>query len=701
MNGGVNSLDRIFKPRSVAVIGASEDATRISGRPISYLLKGGFKGPIYPINPNRDTVQGLRCYGSIRDLPEVPDVAVLAVAANRTLEAVSDCAGLGVPGAILFAAGFAETGEAGRRAQDEILTAARSADMRLLGPNCLGAFCASQGFFGTFGTSLERGFPTPGPVAVVSQSGAYGQHLTYMAGARGMGVNYCITTGNELDIDVAEALLWLVRQPDVRVIMAYGEGARDGGRLITAFEEALARGKSVIFMKVGSSPVGARAITSHTAALAGSDQVYTDIFRQFGVIRARSTEEQLDIAYACARGIFPQGNSLGIVTVSGGAGVQAADFAHAEGLDVVPLSETGRTRLQEVLSFVSVSNPLDLTGQTVNDEKLLERGLEVLRDENFDAVLAYFSTIPLMRAAAVSLRQLLSDAACGTPDRLMVLSMTADIDVVREFEAAGFLVFEDNRRAIVAISALVRLAESFRASAAAPKIRKASNGSEVNLGKIPLSEASAKRLLSQGGLPILDELLANDAEDAVAAASRLGFPVAMKIVSPDILHKTEIGGVILNVADAEAVRQNFATLLERAKKVPGAQIEGVLVSPMAPRGVETILGTLIDPTFGPLVMFGLGGVLVEVFRDVSFRLAPFDDAEALRMINDTKAAVILAGTRGAGPSDLTALARALSNLSHFAAANARVIDTVDVNPFLVLPEGQGAVALDAVIVPHG
>lgn len=702
-------LDRLFRPRSVAILGASDDPNRISGRPLRYIKEGGFKGGLYPINPNRTEVQGLKSYARLADLPEVPDVALLALPASATEQAVVDCVAAGVGAAVIFSAGYAEADEAGRALQDSIRAIAAAGGLRLLGPNCLGLFNASLGFFGTFTQSLDRGVPPPGPIAIVSQSGAYGSHLALLARRRGLGVDYWITTGNESDIDVSECLEWLALQPEVKVVMAYVEGVRDGERFIRALETARLARKPVVLMKVGRSEVGARAASSHTAALAGSDAIYDTICRQYGVHRAETTEEQIDIAYACARGLFPVGDRLGIVTLSGGVGVQMSDAAARHGLDVAPMPLAAQKRLKDLLPYAAVENPVDTTAQALNDMGLLEENLRVMLAEGgYDALIGFFTSVPATRTLSEPLRNAIRAGTSAFPDRLIVLSMVADAEIVRTYEDDGFLVFEDVDRGIAAIAALHRFAEAFARPAPLPRTIASGTASaglgtaSAGLGTRSFSEIAAKRLLASAGVPILDEAIAVDAAGAVDAARRLGFPVVMKIVSPEIEHKTEIGGVLLGLADEAAVADGFALLMARAAEHrPDATIEGVLVAPMAGAGVETIIGVAQDPVFGPAVMFGLGGVFVEVFEDVTFRLAPFDASEARRMIGEVRGRALLAGARGAAEADVEALVAALVAVSAFAHTHRDTLQTLDINPFLVRPKGLGAVALDALIVPRG
>ncbi|MFI0842941.1 acetate--CoA ligase family protein [Mesorhizobium sp. IMUNJ 23232] len=690
------ALDALFRPRSVAILGASDDPTRISGRPVRYLIEGGFNGPIYPVNPNRNTVQGLKAYKALADVPETPDVALLAVPASLTEQSVRECVEKGVKGAIIFSAGYAESGEDGLAIQKRIADIARAGGLRLLGPNCLGIFNPRIGFFGTFTQSLDKEMPGPGPLGIISQSGAYGSHIAYLARQRGIGINYWITTGNEADVDVAESLEWMAAQDDIKVIMAYVEGVRDGGRFRRALALAQAARKPVIMMKVGRSEVGAKAASSHTASLAGSDAIYDALFRQYGVHRAATTEEQIDVAYACARGIFPRGNKLGVVTLSGGAGVLISDAAERYGMDVAPMPEAAQATLKALLPFATVVNPVDTTAQALNDMGLLARNMEVILDQGgYDALLGFFSTVPNTRTLSGPLRNAIAKGCERFPDRLIALEMVADAEVVREYERAGFLVFEDADRAVAALAALARFSQAFDRAETPPSIAAA-----VPVGHEPLSEHAAKALLGKAGIPFLDERLAGDARSAGDAADAIGYPVVLKIVSPDIEHKTEIGGVLVGIGDRNNVEAGFATLMDRAAKHrPDAKIEGVLVAPMAKRGVEVIVGVSRDPVFGPAVMFGLGGVHVEVLKDVTFRLAPFGRDEALRMIGEIRGRAMLDGVRGAPPSDVDALADLLVSVSEFAAAHRDDVETIDLNPVVVLPAGEGVVALDALVVP--
>lgn len=699
----IDTIKALFEPASVAIIGASEDVGRIGGRPLRYLREAGFTGAIYPVNLNRKQVQTLPAYATVSEIPGEVDLAIVALPAADVVPALQACADKGVKAAVVFSAGFAEADEAGAALQQEIQQIARRSGMRILGPNCLGAFNMHSGFVGSFTQAFQAGFVAPGPVAIASQSGACGGHLAYLCKQRGIGIGYWATTGNEADVDVTECMLWLASAPGVRVIVAYVEAVRNGARFVQALSTARRNGKAVVVLKVGRSQAGARAAASHTGALAGEDAVYDAVLRQYGAYRAESIEEVLDIAYACANGTLPGSRRLGVFTVSGGVGVQMADAAETYGLEVPLMPEAAQARIREMLPFAGTSNPIDVTAQSGNDKTLLPRCLDIAVFEgNFGALVMFLTSAPAMPDYADRLFETVSAVRSRHPEFLVVLSFVAPTETVRRFEAAGCLVFEDANRAVRAIGALARFAEGFAAGgheAASEKIAGDSVTVEAQALR-ELDEAGAKQILGRAGIPMLPEAVVETPAQAKAAAQAIGCPVALKVLSPDIAHKTEVGGVVLGVATPEAVEDVTAQMLERVRgNAPEARITGVLVAPMHQGGVETICGVSRDPVFGPVVMFGLGGVFVEVMRDVAFRLAPFDEREAMKMIGEVRGAALLQGVRGKTPADVESLARILARLSAFAHANRDTIAEIDINPLSVMARGQGAVALDALIAP--
>ena len=706
------SLDPLLRPASVAVIGASNDPTRIGGRPIRYLREAGFGGHVYPVNPKHREVQGLPAFPHIADVPEAVDLAIVAVPAPAVADTVAACAARGVRVAVIYSAGFAEMGAAGRREQQRLRAIAAETGLRIVGPNCLGVYNSEIGFFATFSTTLEDGFPVPGRVALVSQSGAYGSHLSLLARKRNIDIRYWVTTGNEADVSVPEVLGWLAARDDVSVIMAHAEGVTDRDALVRALRTARDGGKPVVFQKVGATAVGAEAARSHTASLAGADPVYEAAFRQFGAYRAHDTDEMLDIAYAASFGVFPESPRVALVSISGGVGVQMADAAVGFGLDVAPLGEDAQTRLKAALPYASPRNPVDITAQAFNRVELIGQNLGIVFDEDrHDAVVAFFTYVAAADGMVEPIRDAIHAARERRPGRALVLSIVAPPDVVRQYEAVGCPVFEDPTRAVRAVAALHRFGRIFAEGADDVAPEGAGEASDAaataprtprpSLPAGPVSERDAKRLLAAAGVPVVDEALARTADEAARSAAAFERPVAVKLCAPDVLHKTEIGGVVLDVATEAEARRAYETITARARAAdPAVRIKGVLIAPMVTGGVETILGVRHDPTFGPVVMFGLGGTFVEVIDDVAFRVAPFGETQARRMIEETRAARVLGGTRGRGPYDMSALTAALSRLSVFAAEHGDRIDSAEINPFVVLPDGLGAMALDAVIVPR-
>lgn len=692
-------LAKLLNPQSVAVIGASDDPFRIGGRPISYMLSQGFQGKIYPINPNRQTVQGLKSYPSVEALPETPDVAVVIVPAAAALESVTALAKRGTAAAILFSAGFAETGPEGAIEQQKLVDAAHAYGMRLIGPNSLGVINPCTNFYGSFATGVELGFPQAGKVAIISQSGAYGAHLMTVATLNDIGLSAVILTGNEADLTVGDMLQVVVNDPETKVIMIYSEGINEAPSLIAGLEAARRARKPVVMMKVGRSAVGSAAAQSHTASIAGDDKVTDAVLAELGVVRVDSTDQMMDIARLATRGIFPEDNTLGVITVSGGAGVIISDAAEAVGLAMPEMPAEAQARLLKLLPFAAPRNPVDVTAQYLNEMSLLNTFTDALITEgNYTSILGFFTYTGGAPSIAPRLREQLKIVRNKHPNCIFVLSLMASRDQIREYERDGFTVFEDPGRAVVAIEAMGRFGRAFAKPAKLP----APTVAAFQLPVATPSEAEAKELLSTAGIPSAPEMVCSTVNLAIAAANKLGYPVVMKIVSPDILHKSEIGGVLLNVTSDQEVRENFALLMQRGhaalEKLAGdTRLDGVLVAKQLSGGVECIMGIHRDPVFGPVAMFGLGGIFVEILQDVVLHRCPFGEDVAEEMIRSIRGAPLLLGARGRAPADIKALAQMLSRLSAFAAAAGPELQAIDLNPVFAMAEGQGAYAADAVI----
>ncbi len=688
------ALDRLLRPRSVAIIGASDDPVRIGGRPLAYMRGQGFAGALMPVNPNRATVQGLPAYASIGALPEAPDAAIIAIPGEGAIQAVEELGARGCGAAIVFTAGFAEVGGDGVAMQARLVAAARRHGMRLVGPNCLGLFNAALGYFPIFSASFENGWPRPGRVGIASQSGAYGSHLFAAARDRGIGTPVLVTTGNEADLGLADFIGWMAESEEVDVIAAYAEGIQDGPRFLAALAAARAARKPVVMMKVGRSALGQAAAQSHTASIAGDDRIFDAVLAEYGVHRAKTTEELLDVCYVAQRRIYPVANTLGVVTISGGAGVLISDAAEAAGLPMPPMPEDAQARLKALVPFASPLNPVDCTAQAFNDMGVIGRFAEsMVEDGGYASVIAFFTQWGASPSMAPRLRAELKKVLDRHPDRLFLLSILAPPERMREWEADGFLCMEDPSRAVVALAAMGRFGAAF----AQPPPLAAILPAVVLPDAVP-NEAEAKRILGTAGVQMAPEAACRTVAQALAAARGIGFPVVAKILSPDIPHKSEIGGVILNIPDEGALADGFATLMARAAdRAPGARIDGVLVAKQLSGGVEMALGVLRDPVFGPVAMVGLGGVFIEIFADVAFAPCPVDAAKAEAMIRSLKGFPLLDGARGRPKADIPALVAAFVALSRFAAAAGPRLLSAEVNPLLVLPARQGAFAADAVI----
>ena len=695
----LHGLDALFHPGSIAVVGASDDPSRIGGVPLALMLERGYRGRLIPINPKYQKVQGLPAFPTLAAVGAPIDVAIVAVPAAALAVTLEDAIAAGVKALVIFSSGFAEVDEAGRAMQQEVARRARAGGIRLLGPNCLGLMSFRDNVFATFSPAPRAGENKVGNIAIVSQSGAFGAFAFSLARARELGMSYWMTTGNEADVEFADCVQWLARDPDTKVILGYMEGCRDGDKLKRALEAARAAGKRVIITKVGRTELGSAAAASHTAALTGEDAVYDAMFRQYGVWRADTVDELFTVGYAASVCTLPASARTGVLTVSGGVGVLMADVASNARLDLAEMPQAAQAALLREIPYAGPRNPVDITGQTVSVPGLLQRTLESMLGRGAEQagydMLLFFPAAALLGASIA--QKIVDDfiaARARHPDIPLIVTGLMQPAYRAAFLEVGVVVIEDPSAAVRALGALAFFAEAARRQ---PPMRGQPAASP--LPARTYTEHEALQQLAAAGLPVVPSVPAATAEEAAQAARRIGFPVVVKLSSPDITHKSDVGGVRLNLADADAVRAAFGSIVEQASKAqPKARIDGVLVAPMVKGGVECILGVQCDPVFGPVVMMGLGGILVEAMRDVSFRVAPIDAAEARTMVDELRARRVLDGMRGAPAADVDALAEAIARLSQFAAAHAGTLRSLDINPFVVLPRGQGALALDAVLV---
>lgn len=684
-----NSIDVLMNPQSVAVIGASDDPSRAGGRPLYYLLNGGFRGEIIPVNSRRDKVQGIEALSSIRDLNKPVDCAILALGAESTLESLRDCAAMGVRSAVVFAAGFGEAGAPGLQRQAEMQTIANESGMRILGPNCLGIYNLASRSFLTMSGLFQDGFPESGPLAVASQSGGYAGQLAYVARKRGIEIGAWVTTGNEADVDISEVLEFYASDPAVSTVLAYIEGIKDGPRFIGALEALRAACKPVIAFKVGSSLRGAEAVASHTAAISGEDASYEAVFAEFGVQRVRSTEEALDIAYALRFGL-PRGRRYAAVTTSGGIGGQLADLAEANGLHMPETNPALHSILSDIAPLGSANNPVDVSGQVVNDATIMGRSVKALAtSDQYDIVHSFIGFSAGIGWLAKPYLSTMTDAASAArPGTYKIASISGSPELIAGYENAGYAVFEEPARAIRACGALASIAASLQEfellQEAAPQVvREWQHG--VDAGRAVLEESD---------IPVPRSRFCASPGAAKLAAQEIGGPIALKIVSPDISHKTDVGGVLLDLAVEDVEAATSKMIADVSFCAPGARIEGVEVSEMLTGGVECVLAWRHDKVFGPMVTVGIGGVLVELIRDVVLHRAPVSPRTARRMIDQLLARSLLDGFRGAPGADIDSLVRAVARLSEVATAYSAVVPEFEINPLLVRPMGKGVVALD-------
>lgn len=693
-----DGLGKLFQPETIAVVGASSDPNKTGGRPVHMLLKHGYKGTILPINPKAAMIQGLPAYESVEALPQVPDLLLVAVPGAAAVASLKAAAKQGVPSAVVLSAGFAETSPEGAELQKRVTALAAESGMRIVGPNCLGSVSVRERAIGTFSIALEQNMPDVGGVSIVSQSGNIGSAALRMLGDAGAGVARFVATGNEADVQAADAIEWLAHDDETKVILCCLETCRDAGRLTRALAAAREARKPVVVLKIGTSDVGQKAALSHTGGLAGSDRVYDAVFARYGAIRVHSLEDLVQVSAAIetlgARKVG-QDPSAAMIAASGGFGVMMADAASGCGVAVNPLSDATQARIRDLLPMAATANPVDATAQMSANPEVLETLLDAaVSDSNNTTVcvmLALGMEIPRLRDVFL---QAFAKVSKKHPDSALVACISGPKEAIRSLRQLGIACFPTIHSAMSGMAALGRLEQVQQHELIIENV-----SPEPLAADAARNEATAKAALSAAGVPFVEEIVATTADEAVKAAETIGQPVALKILSPDIQHKSDIGGVELGIDGSDAAREAFDRIIAAAAEhAPDARIDGVLISPMSTGVAELILGTTTDPSFGPSVMVGLGGVFAEVFKDTALRLAPVTKSEAHEMLRELKAFALLEGARGRDLADLDALTDAIVALSRFAARHADDVAEIDINPLLVRSKGEGVVALDALII---
>jgi len=694
-------MDAFFLARGIAVIGASADATKIGGRPVHLLRRHGYAGAIYPINPKGGEIQGLPAYARLADTPEAPELALIAVPAAHAVQAVEDCAARGVRAVVVLSSGFAEAGAQGAAWQAAMRATALRHGMRLLGPNCLGTVGVAERAIGSFSVALEDYYPRPGAIGIVSQSGNIGSYTLQLLVQRGVGISRMVTTGNEAEVDLADGIAALARDPATRVILCCMETCRDGERLTQALAIAREHQTPVVVLKIGATEQGQAAAASHTGALAGSDAVIDAVLRRHGALRVRSHEDLVEIGQALSQLLphsLPRKPAVTLVAASGGFGIMMADAMSDAGLALPALAAATRARIHKVLPGASTNNPVDASAQISSRPDILFEVLSALQEDPGEATTVLFLSLGLYSSRLRDIYlQALAQLRAAYPQRPLIIISRGPADAVVQIQALGIPVFSSIDAAARGIAALVRQAELLAAEQP-PAVPARSAGARLPESAFR-NEYAAKQVLIDAGFEVPLERSVKDADAAVQAADALGYPVVLKILSEDIAHKTEAGGVALNLADAAAVRAASARIFASvAAHAPDARIEGLLVAPMLRGGTELIAGISRDPVFGPVVMVGMGGIYAEVLRDVAVQPAPVSQAQALAMIRSLRLFPLLDGARGQARADIDAAARAVARLSEFACTHRDQVGEIDLNPILVRPAGQGIAILDALMV---
>ncbi len=697
-------LDSFFAPTSIALIGASRDHEKIPGRLLAMLRKNDYPGKIYPVNPIYADIDGLPCYKSIAEIGAPIDLAVIIIPARAVLPALEQCAAAGVKNAVIISSGFAEEGGDSAAMQDAIAALAKRSGMRISGPNAEGFFSQVQRVAATFSPAADVKpgvvplIATTRRIGIVAQSGGIGFAYYHRAKALGIAVSYVVSAGNESDLGAGEFLDYMVQDASTDAILLFIEGIRDVDKFLAAARRAAEVKKPVIVTKVGRSGAGERAAASHTASMAGWSAAYDAVFAKYGFIVSNDLDEALTIAAVLASNPLPKGDRVAVVTASGGAGIWGADAVALQGLQVPELSEPVQAEIGKLMpSYGTARNPIDVTAQGVTSGGL-QKSLDLLTvSDEVDAILVVLSLSSEVRKPFKEVE--LTPVLTAQHKPVAFYSYTVPSDFARrELAKSGVVVLSGLTHVGVAMRRIVDYA-NFTLPRLADEERLPVRDLSAYLKSPVLSESDSKALLRAARIALPDEVLVKEKSELDAAVARVGFPLVMKIQSPDIAHKSEVGGVRVNISTKGEVFLAFEALLNNARKHrPEAAIQGVLLGPMAKRGVEIIVGTMTDKTFGPMVMIGLGGITTELFRDVVYRPAPVGVEEARAMLMALKAAPLLDGFRGAAKADVAALAQLIGDISVLAARHAKEIAEIELNPVLAHPEGQGVTIVDALVV---
>ena len=699
-------LDTLFAPDSIALIGASRDLEKIPGRLLSMLRKNEFPGKIYPVNPNYGDIDGLKCYSSIADVGQPIDLAIVVIPARAVLGALEQCAAAGVRNAVIISSGFAEEGGDSAAMQDAIVALAKRTGLRISGPNAEGFYSQVQKVAATFSPTVDvkpgesRLVATRRRIGIVAQSGGIGFAIYHRAKALGVALSYVVSAGNECDLGAGEFFEYMVQDPSTDVILLFIEGIRDVDKFMAAAKRAAEIGKPVIVTKVGRSGAGERAAASHTASMAGWSAAYDAVFARYGFIVSNDLDEAVTIAAVLTTSPMPQDDRVAVLTVSGGAGIWGADAVSMQGLRVPELSDGVQAQIKQWMpSYGAAGNPIDVTAQGASSGGL-QKTIELLDASNeIDATLVVLSLSSEVRMPFKEAE--LKPVISAQRKPVVFYSYTLPSDFARrELAKSGVVVLSGLTHVGVALRRIVDYSK-FKLAPPPNSGALPSRDLSAHLKSPAMSEFDSKSLLREAGIALPIEVLVTEKRALDSAIARVGFPLVMKIQSADIPHKSEVGGVRVDIATKGEVFLAYEKLMENARRHrPDARIQGVLLGPMAKKGVEIIIGTMCDATFGPMVMVGFGGITTELFRDVVYRPAPVGAAEAAGMLAELKAAPLLDGFRGAAPADVPSLCDLIEKISLLAARHHRQISEIEINPVLVHGRGEGVTIVDALVVPR-
>jgi acetyl coenzyme A synthetase (ADP forming)-like protein len=689
-------LETLLYPNAIAVVGASRNPEKVGYALLANLVHSGYKGSVVPVNPEAGEILGLKCYRTLAEYQGQIDLGIVVVPGKFVKDAIQSSINAGAKSVIVITAGFKEVGAKGAAAEQELVDLCRTNGVRMVGPNCLGVLNTDHGMNATFAPSL----PPAGRISVISQSGALCVAILDWAANQKLGLGKVISFGNKADLNEVDFIQALAADQQTNVIAGYLESIKEGNKFLRVAEEA-ASVKPVVILKVGITQAGAKAASSHTGSLAGADIAYGAAFKRAGVVRAENFEALFDYAMAFSMQPLPQGERVAIITNAGGPGIMAADAAETLGLKMISPAPANEARLRAVLPpAAAVGNPVDVIGDADPDRYV--KAFEILQqDDNIDSIIVV--STPQNMTRPLELAEKLAAAHKGKKPLLTSFMGGQEVAAAKDrLMALGIPNYPAPDRAVCALKAMCDYGAWRRRTARVvtrfPVNRRRVDRviqMQVRSGITQMAEIEAKEILRAYGFNVLEGHLARTADEAVDIADRIGYPVVLKISSPDIIHKSDFGGVRINLANSEHVRDAFDLMMLRIqKRAPDAHLRGAFVEKMGQRGREVILGMTRDPQFGPMLMFGLGGIFVEVMKDVTFHLAPITAEEAMQMLKGTRSYALLQGARGQAPVDLEAIAGALQRISQLATDYSEILE-LDINPFIVGPVGMQPYVADA------